>query len=103
MSLRSAAGASHGRAAGSPDPGGDVEEVPFAAQPAREGRPGAGGALWRLRYGLQAATPGPVGHADLLIGMQEAEARRAEMDAFARLDLAFHEALLKAGLPMKLK
>ncbi|MGP9804849.1 GntR family transcriptional regulator [Paracoccus sp. NSM] len=32
-----------------------------------------------------------------LIRMQEDEARRGDMDAFARLDLAFHEALLHAA------
>ena len=47
---------------------------------------------------LAAAPPAElVAQLKALIGMQEAEARRAEMDAFARLDLAFHEALLKAA------
>lgn len=34
--------------------------------------PAAGGSLWRLRDGLQAGAPGPVGNSDLLVGMQEA-------------------------------
>lgn len=34
--------------------------------------PAAGGALWRLRDGLQAGAPGPVGNSDLLVGMQQA-------------------------------
>lgn len=47
---------------------------------------------------LAAAPPAElVAQLKALIGMQEAEALRAEMDAFARLDLAFHEALLKAA------
>lgn len=34
--------------------------------------PAVGGALWRLRDGLQAAAPGPAGTANLLLGMQDA-------------------------------
>ncbi|MBB1490253.1 flagellar hook-associated protein FlgK [Paracoccus sp. MC1854] len=34
--------------------------------------PAAGGAVWRLRDGMGAAAPGPVGNADLLMRMQEA-------------------------------
>lgn len=47
---------------------------------------------------LAAAPPeGLVGQLETLIEMQEAEARRRDMSAFARLDLAFHKALLDAA------
>lgn len=47
---------------------------------------------------LAAAPPeGLVAQLKTLIEMQEGEARREDMGAFARLDLAFHEALLKAA------
>ena len=66
-------------AAGAPglftDGGGAATTVPGLAQRLTinaAADPDAGGALWRLRDGLQAAAPGPVGNADLLIGMQEA-------------------------------
>lgn len=37
--------------------------------------PSAGGAVWRLRDGLGASAPGPVGNSDLLVRMQEALGR----------------------------
>ncbi|SDK47883.1 Flagellar basal body rod FlgEFG protein C-terminal [Paracoccus chinensis] len=57
------------------DPGGAATAVPGLAQRLTVNAaadPAAGGALWRVRDGLQASAPGPVGNADLLLGMHEA-------------------------------
>lgn len=56
------------------DAGGTTIAVPGLAQRLTinaAADPAGSGALWRLRDGLQAVAPGPVGNAGLLLGMQE--------------------------------